>query len=457
MLVIVMEEDLNERERCMSRKHSLYTFSHRILIYRLVSFGLAISIILGLVSLFVESGRIKHEVTDIAMGRLAIFIKDYNYLFADPDNLSPNEINQAFLEFSTTRNVDILGSFILASIYDIEGRAVTSVSKEQSKGIKEVRSKQHALDIKKLVGAGEHKEFFWADGLPYLRVATPLFNKSQQQVGTLNIFFEFSDEAISDFYERGLRSMLVAILIVFLTTAILYPVIFRLTQRITRFAIQLLDANLNTMEILGNAIALRDNDTRSHNYRVSIYAVRIGEEMGLSVHAMRTLIKGSFLHDVGKLGIPDEILLKPGKLDDKEFEIMKTHVELGREIIHRAEWMHDALAVVLCHHEQFSGVGYIKGLKGNNIPVSARIFAVADVFDALTSKRVYKKAWSFDEAMEIIKEGSGSHFDPEMVDAFSRVAQTQYSKFIGDEDASKEELATIIDKYFREKMDRLEY
>lgn len=457
MVAVDMEEDLNERERCKSRKHSLYTFSHRILIYRLVGFGLAISLMLGLASLFIEREKVKQEVYDIAVGRLAIFINDYDYLFADPGNLSPDEINQALFDFGTTRNVDNLGSFVLASIYDVEGKVVTEAIKQQSKGIADVKKKQQALDIKKQGEPGEHKDFFLADGLPYMRVAIPLFNKRQQKVGILNVFFAFSDEAINDFYGRGLRSMFAAILTVFLTTAILYPVILRLTQRITRFAIQLLDANLNTMEILGNAIALRDNDTRAHNYRVSIYAVRIGEEMGLSVHAMRTLIKGSFLHDVGKLGIPDEILLKPGKLDDNEFEVMKSHVELGREIIHRAEWMHDALGVVLCHHEQFSGVGYIKGLKGNNIPEAARIFAVADVFDALTSKRVYKNAWSFDEAMEIIKEGSGSHFDPEMVDAFSRIAESQYSKFTSDEDVPQGELTAIIDKYFRERMDRLEY
>jgi HD-GYP domain-containing protein (c-di-GMP phosphodiesterase class II) len=251
--------------------------------------------------------------------------------------------------------------------------------------------------------------------------------------------------------------MIFSIVIVLLTAAILYPVILRLTRRITRFSVQLLDANLDTLETLGNAIAQRDSDTNAHNYRVSIYAARIGEELGLSNQTMRSLIKGSFLHDLGKIGISDNILLKPGKLDDKEFEIMKTHVEKGREIIQRSKWLHDALDVVLSHHEKMTGKGYPTGLAGEDIPVTARIFAIADVFDALTSKRPYKEPWSFKETMEIMEEGRGSHFDPHILDVFSRIAKPLYKTFGGKEEIFREELGEIIKKYFREGIDSLEY
>lgn len=256
---------------------------------------------------------------------------------------------------------------------------------------------------------------------------------------------------------RGLMAMINSMVIVLLTTAVLYPVILRLTRRITRFSVQLLDANMDTLETLGSAIAKRDSDTNAHNYRVSIYAARIGEEMGLPARAMRTLIKGAFLHDVGKIGIPDDILLKPGKLDDDEFEIMKTHVEQGRDIIQRSKWLRDALEVVRFHHEKITGKGYPDGLSGEGIPVTARIFAIADVFDALTSKRPYKDAWSFDKAMEIMEEGKGSHFDPDLLDAFARISKPLYDRFGGKEEIFQKELSEIITKYFHDGMDGLEY
>ena len=237
----------------------------------------------------------------------------------------------------------------------------------------------------------------------------------------------------------------------------LYPVILRLTRRITEFSVQLLEANLETLETLGSAIAQRDSDTNAHNYRVSIYAVRIGEALGLPDQTIRSLIKGSFLHDVGKIGIPDEILLKPGKLDEKEFEIMKTHVEKGHEIIKRSKWLSDALEVVQSHHEKMTGKGYPERLAGGGIPITARIFTIADVFDALTSKRPYKDAWPFEEAMKIMNEGRGTDFDPLLLDAFSGIAKPLYDKFGGKEEIFRDELVEIITKYFHEGMDSLEY
>ena len=161
---------------------------------------------------------------------------------------------------------------------------------------------------------------------------------------------------------------------VLLTTAILYPVILRLTRRVADFSVRLLEANLETLETLGNAIARRDDDADAHNYRVTILSARIGEEVGLPPATMRALIKGAFLHDVGKIGIPDRILQKPGRLDPEEFDVMKTHVEQGHEIVSRSSWLQDALRVVLFDHEKVAGDGYPNGVAGEKIPVTARIF-----------------------------------------------------------------------------------
>ncbi len=220
-------------------------------------------------------------------------------------------------------------------------------------------------------------------------------------------------------------------------------------SRLTRLSLKLLDSQLETLKVLGGAIATRDNDTDAHNYRVTIFSVRLAEAAGLDHKNIRTLIKGAFLHDVGKIGITDNILLKPGNLTDSEFRIMKSHVTQGLNIIERSEWLKDAAEVVGCHHEKVDGNGYLKGLNGGEIPVTARIFSIADVFDALSSRRPYKEPFSFEETMKIIEEKRGSHFDPTFVDIFTNIAKSLFDGFAGrDGNELKDEVDTIIQKYF---------
>ena len=441
----------------MASKHSLYTFVHRTLIYRLIGVGLVLSILIGLTVFFIERNRVSHEAIDFAVGRLSVYSDSYSHLLADPGNLEPRKIHQSIIEFRSTRSHNRLGSFVSVGVNDNQGEIVTEIFDEEYESIGEIKKKQQEVKNKIFAEGGVRHAIIRVAGLPCLRISLPLINSNQNTVGSINGIFAFSAETIGAFRLRGLRAMISAIVIVLLTAVTLYPVILRLTRRITRFSVQLLDANLDTLETLGNAIAQRDSDTNAHNYRVSIYAARLGEELGLPDQTMRTLIKGSFLHDVGKIGIPDEILLKPGKLDDKEFEIMKTHVKQGRAIIQQSKWLRDALEVVTSHHEKMKGKGYPDGISGTDIPVTARIFAIADVFDALTSNRPYKEAWSFKEAMEIMGEGSGSHFDPHLFDVFSSIAKPLHEKFGGKEEIFSEELGEIITKYFHEGMDSLEY
>ncbi len=244
------------------------------------------------------------------------------------------------------------------------------------------------------------------DGKPWLRVLVPVVSKAGSRVASLKGIFAFSADAIADFRLRGVRTMAIVILVVLLTAAVTYPIVRRLLGQVTDFSVRLLDANLDVLATLGSAIAKRDSDTHAHNYRVTIYAVRLAEAVGVPPPTIRSLIKGAFLHDVGKIGIPDGILLKPGKLDDAEYALMKTHVEHGRDIVSRSRWLQDAMDVVYAHHEQVEGRGYPRGLAGSDIPVTARMFAIADVFDALTSRRPYKEPWSFEKAMEILAKGA---------------------------------------------------
>ena len=156
--------------------------------------------------------------------------------------------------------------------------------------------------------------------------------------------------------------------------AVLYPVVVHLSADNERKAREVLDSHISMMEALGRAIAKRDSDTGVHNYRVAWIAARIAERMGLSGSDMQALIAGSFLHDVGKIGVPDAVLLKPGKLDDAELVVMRTHVGQGEEIVTGMGWLDGAQAVVAGHHEKWNGSGYPRGLAGEDDPAGSADF-----------------------------------------------------------------------------------
>ncbi|WP_462386866.1 response regulator [Acidovorax sp. Q11] len=199
----------------------------------------------------------------------------------------------------------------------------------------------------------------------------------------------------------------------------------------TRALAELQDATIRAMASLAET---RDNETGNHIRRTQHYVEALARHLQnhprfkeeLTDTNIETIFKSAPLHDIGKVGIPDRILLKPGKLTPEEFEIMKTHTTLGREAIVAAEsdttqdnpFFRYAMEITYSHQEKWDGSGYPEGLMDNNIPLSARLMAVADVYDALISERVYKAAFSHEKAVEIIRDGRGSHFDPDMVDAF---------------------------------------
>ncbi len=212
---------------------------------------------------------------------------------------------------------------------------------------------------------------------------------------------------------------------------------------------RLYEANIGMLETLGNAIAKRDSDTSSHNYRVTLYSIKISEMMAMDGDSIRGLIKGAFLHDLGKIAISDRILLKPGKLTEEEFRIMKSHVSHGADIVDNYPWLHDSLDVVLYHHEKYNGRGYLRCLKGEEIPLKARIFCIADVFDALTSVRPYKEAFPFDMSVAILTRERGSHFDPDILDIFLEQAQQLHTDFCrAPLEFLKRTLNGFLDKYF---------
>ncbi|GAB3486677.1 HD domain-containing phosphohydrolase [Marinomonas epiphytica] len=179
-------------------------------------------------------------------------------------------------------------------------------------------------------------------------------------------------------------------------------------------------SRLELVQTLGRAAEYKDNETGQHVIRMSHYSKIIAKAIGFSERAAEELLHAAPMHDVGKIGIPDAILLKPGRLNDEEWQVMRQHTTMGAEIIgkHSSSLLKLARIIALTHHEKWDGSGYPEGLKGEEIPVEGRIIAIADVFDALTSERPYKKAWSVEDAVQLIRDEAGKHFDPELVKVF---------------------------------------
>jgi putative two-component system response regulator len=172
---------------------------------------------------------------------------------------------------------------------------------------------------------------------------------------------------------------------------------------------------------LGKAAEYRDNETGMHVIRMSQYSHLLAQKAGMNPKACEMILQASPMHDVGKIGIPDNILLKPGKLNHDEWQTMKTHASIGADILAESgsDMLNMAETIARTHHEKYDGTGYPKGLKGEEIPIEGRIIAICDVFDALTSSRPYKKAWTVEEATNFINSESGKHFDPNLVSLFN--------------------------------------
>lgn len=285
----------------------------------------------------------------------------------------------------------------------------------------------------------------------YVQTMVPLLDEH----GILRGYFQSTylvPEPTARAIRARIRDALAAVLLcIGLCTLALYPVIVSLNRDAVRLSRNLLASNVELMRVLGNAIAKRDSDTDSHNYRVTLYAVDLAESLRLPPQHIIALMAGAFLHDVGKIGIPDSILLKPGALTPEEFARMRQHVDIGLQIIGEVKWLELAEEVVACHHERYDGSGYPRGLQGEAIPFNARLFAIVDVFDALTSVRPYKDALPLETALDIMRAARGSHFDPALFDHFAQRAGALYTRYhLAETDMLRHRLANALGRYFRQ-------
>jgi len=204
------------------------------------------------------------------------------------------------------------------------------------------------------------------------------------------------------------------------------------TQQLTKALEGIEQTYDGTLEALGAALDLRDGQTGGHSERVTRYCLRIARALGLAEEELKQLVRGAYLHDVGKMGIPDSILLKKGALTAEELSVMQTHVRIGCELVERVAFLTPAAELILTHQERWDGHGYPQGLRGKEIPVPARIFAVADTLDAMTSERPYRQPVSFSAARAEIARESGLQFDPEVVRVFLSIPLAEWEQIPQD-------------------------
>lgn len=226
-----------------------------------------------------------------------------------------------------------------------------------------------------------------------------------------------ADDYISKPYDRyELRARLIGI-----TRLNRYRKLLDDHNNIEQAHLQLLSAYDATIEGWSRAMDLRDKETEGHTQRVTILSEQLARLEGISNEELVFVRRGALLHDIGKLGVPDAILLKADTLTKEEWEIMQKHPQYAYEMIYPIEYLRPALDIPYCHHEKWDGTGYPRGLKGEEIPLTARIFAIVDVWDALTSDRPYRPAWSKEDTLKYINSESGKHFDPHIVELFNKL------------------------------------
>jgi putative nucleotidyltransferase with HDIG domain len=180
-----------------------------------------------------------------------------------------------------------------------------------------------------------------------------------------------------------------------------------------------------TIEAMGDALDLRDQETEGHSKRVTAYTIALARALGVGADQLRIIARGAFLHDIGKIATPDSILLKPSRLSPDEMTVMREHCQRGYDMVRKIPFLRDAAEIVYAHQERFDGTGYPRGLRGDQIPLGARIFAIADTLDAMTSDRPYRKGTSFAAARAEIVRCSGTQFDPAIVESFLTISDAE--------------------------------
>ncbi|WP_448191193.1 HD-GYP domain-containing protein [Azospirillum sp. sgz301742] len=422
--------------------------TYRSILLRVALAALLLAVAVGTAAFLVEVEMADTRVSELAKRESAAFLSEAS----DALSAGAGDARAADLlhRFMTSRKdagrAETDGIFIVAELYDAtQAKSAEYVAPGAEWAEERLTANRHHFPQ-----VGEFRyERFHLDGLFFIQTMEAMVDREGRLLGYFESVFQLSPERSGEIVKDTATVVAVSTLSVLAAALVLLPIFVAFNRGVMGLSRRLLDANIDILTVLGSAIAKRDSDTHAHNYRVTILAIRLAEAVGLEPAGIRRLVKGAFLHDVGKIAIPDRILLKPGKLDADEFTVMKTHVVHGLDILRSSAWLDDAADVVGGHHEKFDGTGYPIGLAGEAIPAVARIFAIADVFDALTSRRPYKEPMPFAQAMAILHDGAGRHFDPEMLTQFAIIAKDLHTRLTTLGDAGVEgELRRLVGHYF---------
>lgn len=411
---------------------------HRMLAPRLAAATMAIGLAAGGTAYMIETARSEDAALELASAGARHFGSPAMQL------LREGEVSDR--HGALTRLLNQTG-FVGIRVFDRDGKPVFETwASIPASLIESARSHTHAWPAAGTV----HRSWIGIDGERLIQAVLPLVGNDRALVGYLEGVYRLDREVLQHQQEQIRNGALMAIAAVIATALLLYPLLLAMLRQSTRLSHRLLQSNLSLIRSLGNAVAKRDSGTDAHNYRVTLYAVAVAEAMAVPAGEISHLVVGAFLHDIGKIGIPDRILLAPGKLSGEEFELMKSHVGVGLDIVAGIPWLQDAASVIRHHHEWFDGTGYPDGLRGEAIPRNARIFSVVDVFDALTSARPYKAAMLLAEALAILERDAGRHFDPAVVAAFKQIASTLYDRIAlaGEADLHLE-MRSVLFRYFQ--------
>jgi HD-GYP domain-containing protein (c-di-GMP phosphodiesterase class II) len=324
-------------------------FIHRKILIRLFLGWLFLSVVIGGVVLWLEVDRIQQFVHELALRESATFSGESAHNLERLDYAAQQHLAELAQQLVNKH-------FLVVELYDRNKKLqLETIRQGQEVAEHDIDRYRHRFPQ---VGEFFHEFHFIRGGL-LLVILVPLKGIENSLTGYFEGIYQVDRETLNSIKDDLLRTLLFVTLGITFTTLLMYPIILTLNRGLIKLSGDLLKGNLELMNVLGCAIAERDSDTNSHNYRVTFYALRLGEAIGLSRENIYDLIGGAFLHDVGKIGIRDPILLKPGKLTQEEFEIMKTHVSLGVDILSKSSWLGGARDVVEFHHEKYDGSGYL--------------------------------------------------------------------------------------------------
>ena len=387
------------------------------LIKRLFLVALLLSVLSGTAVFFLEIEEVDEHVLQLALEE-AHSLSEHVAFLSLRDRRDFEMVREQVAEHVLSVHIS-QGHFIVIELYDPGKNKVLEVSDPDYGQVEDAVSRQSHTML--LTDKADYRKLY-IDGLLYIQVFAPIKIASGEVVAYFAGIYRVDPETMGAINLRLLVSVFQAVVVIFVTAAAMYPVIIVQNRDMIRLSDDLALANMGILEALGSAVSKRDRGTNSHNYRVTLYAIRLAEAVGLDREGIKGLVKGAFLHDIGKIGVSDDILHKPAGLTRDESRLMEEHVDHGVDIVKNYAWLGDAFDVVMYHHEKYDGTGYRTGLRGKDIPLKARIFTIVDVFDALTSKRPYRNPVSYDEALRMMQEERGKRFDPDLLDKFMDIA-----------------------------------